>query len=322
MEPTDRKCSSPARARRSRPLALLGAHASIAGGLATALREAQELGAQSAQIFVKSNRQWAMPALDPDEAAAFRAGLAPSGVKRLVVHGTYLVNLAALDETVGARSRATFLAEVRRCAEVGAESLIFHPGAHMGQGEAKGHALVAAALRETLEATEDASTSILLENAAGQGTTLGLRFAELARMIDGAGGHPRLGVCLDTCHAFAAGYDLTDDEGYDALMDEIEGTVDISRLRAVHLNDSMLGCGSRRDRHANIGEGVLGDNVFRRLLNDERLADVPMVLETPDGFEGYPRDLKRLRGLIGRAAKAPGKRAASAAAKKKPKTRR
>jgi len=278
-------------------MALLGAHCSTAGGLPTAAEEAADLRCEAIQVFLKSNRQWAMRALAEGEAEAFAAGLRKAGVRRVIAHGTYLVNLAAADRDVARRSEATFRAEVERCAEAGVEALVLHPGAHLGAGEEEGHRRVAAALRRALRATRGSSVGILLENAAGQGTTLGTRFEDLARMMALAGDDPRLGVCLDTCHAFAAGNELRTDAGCDAALEALDRSVGIPRLRAVHLNDSKGDLGSRRDRHANLGEGTLGRVVFRRLVNDPRLSDVPMVLETPGGIEGYRRDLRILRGL-------------------------
>jgi deoxyribonuclease-4 len=278
-------------------VALLGAHCSTAGGLPTAALEAKTLRCEAIQVFLKSNRQWAMRDLAEGEAAGFAAGLAKARVRTAIAHGTYLVNLAAVDERTARLSRETFLAEIRRAEEVGIAALVFHPGAHMEAGEEKGHRKVGAAVKAALAATRGAKVRVLLENAAGQGTTLGTRFEDLARMMEIAGDDPRLGICLDTCHAFAAGHDLSTDEGYDAVLADVDRTVGIARLRAVHLNDSLLGLGSRRDRHANLGEGTLGRTAFRRLVNDPRLADVPMVLETPGGLEGYKRDLRILRGL-------------------------
>jgi deoxyribonuclease-4 len=278
-------------------MALLGAHCSTAGGLPAAASEAKGLRCEAVQVFLKSNRQWAMRDLAPGEAGGFREGLARAGVRAAVAHATYLVNLASRDRRVERLSRECFLAEARRAGEVGIASLVFHPGAHLGAGEEAGFRRVAAALAKTLAATRDSGVLLLLENAAGQGSTLGTRFEDLARMMALAGDDPRLGVCLDTCHAFAAGHDLSTDRGYDAVMADLDRTVGLRRLRAVHLNDSRLGLGSRRDRHANLGEGVLGRTPFRRLVNDPRLESVPMVLETPGGLEGYRRDLKILRRL-------------------------
>lgn len=278
-------------------MALLGAHCSTAGGLPTAAEEARTLRCEAVQVFLKSNRQWAMRDLAEGEAAAFREGLGRAGVRSVLAHGTYLVNLAATDPRTARLSRETFLAEVRRAGEAGVEALVFHPGAHMGRGEEEGHRRVGEALAGALAETRGSPVRILLENAAGQGTTLGTRFEDLARMMEIAGDDPRLGICLDTCHAFAAGHDLSTDAGYDAVMEAVDGAVGLDRLRAVHLNDSVLGLGSRRDRHANLGEGVLGRTVFRRLVRDPRLAEVPMVLETPGGLEGYRKDLAILRRL-------------------------
>jgi deoxyribonuclease-4 len=278
-------------------VALLGAHCSTAGGLPTAAAEAKDLRCEAIQVFLKSNRQWAMRDLAEGEVEGFRAGLAAAGVRRVVAHGTYLVNLASAEPKTRKASRACFLAEAVRAGEAGIESLVFHPGAHLGAGEEEGFRRVAEALLATLAATRGSPVLLLLENAAGQGTTLGTRFEDLARMMELAGDDPRLGICLDTCHAFAAGHDLSTDAGYDAVMADVDRSVGLRRLRAVHLNDSVLGLGSRRDRHANLGEGVLGKVAFRRLVNDPRLAEVPMVLETPGGTEGYRRDLRILRRL-------------------------
>jgi len=278
-------------------VALLGAHCSTAGGLPTAAAEARSLPCEAIQVFLKSNRQWAMRGLAEGEVEAFAAGLRKARVRSVLAHGTYLVNLAATDLRTARLSRKTFLAEVRRAEAAGIDALVFHPGAHLGAGEEEGFRKVAAALRAALAGTRGAGVRLLLENAAGQGTTLGTRFEDLARMMALAGDDPRLGICLDTCHAFAAGYDIRTDAGYDGLMESIGRSVGLERLRAVHLNDSVQDLGSRRDRHANLGEGTLGRTPFRRLVNDPRLAEVPMVLETPGGLEGYRRDLRILRGM-------------------------
>ncbi len=290
-------------------MGLLGAHCSTAGGLPTALGEAADLRCEAAQVFLKSNRQWRMGPLDPEGAATFRAGIAPATPLRVIAHATYLINLAAPEPRTQALSRETLALEVRRAADTGIESVVLHPGAHMGRGEDAGIEAVAAALRDVLAETRDCPVIVLLENAAGQGTTLGVRFAELARMMALAGDDARLGACFDTCHAFAAGYDIATDEGYDATMAELDATIGMGRLRAVHLNDSVLPVGSRRDRHANLDEGVMGRTPFRRIVNDARLADVPMILETPGGMDGYRNDLAILRRLRRPAARrAPAKR--------------
>jgi deoxyribonuclease-4 len=278
-------------------VARIGAHCSTAGGLSTAAVEGKDLRCEAIQVFLKSNRQWAMRDLAEGEAAGFRSALAAAGNPRVVAHATYLVNLASEDPKTKKASLACFLAEARRAEETGIESLVFHPGAHLGAGEEEGFRRVAASLKETLEATRGAKVMLLLENMAGQGSTLGTRFEDLARMMELAGDDPRLGICLDTCHAFAAGHDMTTDAGYDAVMADVDRTVGLRRLRAVHLNDSKLGLNCRRDRHENLGKGEMGKTAFRRLVNDERLAEVPMVLETPGGTEGYRSDLRILRSL-------------------------
>jgi len=269
----------------------------VAGGPLTALEEARALRCEAIQVFVKSNRRWEGPPLDPAAAAAFREGMPRAGVRCAIAHGTYLVNLAARDRRVARRSREAFADDARRAEALGILGLVFQPGAHVGAGEERAFREIAAALRDALAATRGSPVLFLLENAAGQGTTVGTRFADLARMMALAGDDPRLGACLDTCHAFAAGNDIRTDAGYDALLAEIDATVGLARLRAVHLNDSKGDLGSRRDRHANLGLGTLGRTPFRRLVNDARLAGVPMVLETPGGLAGYRRDLRILRAL-------------------------
>jgi deoxyribonuclease-4 len=278
-------------------VALIGAHCTTAGGLPAAAAEAKSLRCEAIQVFLKSNRQWAMRDLAEGEAEEFVGAVARAGVRRVIAHGTYLVNLAAVKEETARRSLETFVAEARRAEEVGIESLVFHPGAHVGDGEAKGFRKVGKGLRRVLSETRGSKVMLLLENAAGQGTTLGTRFEDLARMMELAGDDPRLGLCFDTCHAFAAGHDVSTDEGCDGVMGDVDRTVGLARLRAVHLNDSKLGLGSRRDRHENLGKGVLGKTVFRRLVNDPRFAEVPMVLETPGGLDGYRSDLRYLRRL-------------------------
>jgi len=213
------------------------------------------------QVFLKSNRQWAIRDLADGEAVAFRAGLARAGVRAVIAHGTYLVNLAATDRTTARRSRECFRAEVRRAGEAGVEALVFHPGAHLGAGEPAGFRRVAAALKEALAATRGSKVLLLLENAAGQGTTLGTRFEDLAEMMALAGDDPRLGACLDTCHAFAAGHDLSTDAGYDAVMADFDRTVSLRRLRAVHLNDSKLGLGSRRAQPRTAVDDLCGERL-------------------------------------------------------------
>lgn len=285
------------------PCPPLGAHVSVAGGLATAFGRAADLGCTAMQIFVKNANQWqGKPLLDP-EVAGFREArsTSPLGEGRVVAHASYLINLAAIDPAILARSRAALLDELLRCSRLGVEGLVLHPGAHLGSGEDCGVDRVAESLAAVLAECPDAATLVLLENTAGQGSCLGHRLEHLGairRRLE----HPeRVGVCLDTCHAFAAGYALHEPAGYEEFFSELEETVGWEALRCFHLNDSVKPFGSRRDRHAHLGEGEIGLGLFERLLHDPRLRSVPMILETEpgDGMEGHRRDLAVLRGLMG-----------------------
>ena len=233
------------------------------------------------------------------EARAFRAAWQTSGIGPVMVHDAYLINLAAPDPDNWARSKAAMREELQRCSDLGIPFLIAHPGAHVGSGIDAGIARIRAALAEIF-ADSDPKVRLLLENTAGQGSYLGGEFGHLARMMDGFG--ERVGVCFDTCHAFAAGYDLASAAGYEQAMAEFAREIGFERLFAFHLNDSMKGCGSKVDRHAHIGDGAIGADGFARLVRDERFVDLPMVLETPKGDDGEAMDrvnLALLRGLAG-----------------------
>jgi len=260
----------------------LGAHVSAAGGLHRAVERGVAIGCDALQVFVKNASQWKAKPVVPAEAAAFRSAHAASPIGPLVAHAAYLINLAAP-------------------ALYGVPGLVVHPGAHLGRGEEVGLAAIAESLDAVYAEIPDCPTRTLLELTAGQGTVLGRRLAELESIRSQAASRERLGVCLDTCHAFAAGYALDEPAGYEEFVAEIAATVGLAAVECVHLNDSVGERGSRKDRHANIGEGHLGLDAFARLLADARLAAVPMILETPigDDEQGHARDLATLRGLTG-----------------------
>lgn len=271
----------------------LGAHVSTAGGMVHGVRQGVELGCEAVQVFTRNQRQWNPKPLDPTDAAAFKregkkAGFLPASVS----HASYLINLCATDSTNLARSRKAFVDEIDRCAALNIRFLCVHPGSHLGAGEDAGLAEIAANVRAALAATE--RVTVLLENTAGQGTNLGWRLEHLRDLVRAIGGR-RVAVCLDTCHLFAAGYDLKG--AYDDTMEEIDRVLGLRRIKALHLNDSQHPCGSRKDRHAHIGEGEIGAAAFRRLVNDPRLAGRPALLETPGGPDGYRKNLHRLRKM-------------------------
>jgi deoxyribonuclease-4 len=276
----------------------LGVHASVAGGLPMAFERAEALGCTAIQIFVKNGNQWRGKVLAETEAAAFRAAHAASAVRPLLAHASYLINLASADAAIREKSRAALAGELVRCARLGVGGLVVHPGAHLGAGCDAGIVRVAASLDRVLAKAPDAPVRILLENTAGQGSCLGDRLEHLERIRSLVARPERVGVCLDTCHAFAAGYAIHEPAGSEEFWSEALERFGAA-LGGVHLNDSVRPFNSRRDRHAHIGEGEIGLDAFARILHDPRLAAVPMVLETEpgDGMAGHRRDLEVLRGL-------------------------
>ena len=287
----------------------LGSHMSIAGGLDQAPLRGRQAGCDTIQVFTKSNRQWGARPLSDREVEAFKANLAATGIGPVVAHDCYLLNLAAPRAALWRKSVAAFRVELERAERLGIPYLVTHPGAHLGRGEADGIARVAEALNLLHAALPSARVQVLLETTAGQGSSLGYRFEQLAAILAGVERADRLGVCLDTCHVFAAGYDIRSAEGYRRTLWELDACVGLRRLKAIHLNDSVQGLGSRVDRHAHIGVGRLGLEAFRLILNDRRLRRVPMVLETPkddDFVRADRRNLGRLRRLIRRSGPGGG----------------
>jgi deoxyribonuclease-4 len=266
--------------------AMLGAHMSTAGGVDKAVWAASKIGFQTVQLFTKNNNQWKAPPLTDAHRDAFRRALAESGVSRPVAHNSYLINLASPDDALWNRSVDAMTVEVERCEALGIGDLVAHPGAHVGAGEKAGLDRVARALDEVHRRTRGCGVTIDLETTAGQGTCLGHRFEHLAGILARVGEPERLGVCIDTCHIFAAGYSLAPKEGYDETMDRLDRTVGLGRVRVWHLNDSRRERGSRVDRHAGIGRGHLGLEPFRHVVHDPRFRPIPLILETPKGEEG------------------------------------
>lgn len=279
-------------------MAILGAHVSTAGGTPKAFQRGRDIGCDALQIFVKSPSQWRGRAIPDQEVAEFRA-LHDAEPLAIVAHGAYLINLASPKEEVLEKSKAALLDELQRCSRLGLIGLVLHPGAHLGEGAEVGIDSIARAIDEVLASDESLDVKLILENTAGQGTTLGAKFGELASIIDLVDAKDQLAVCLDSCHAFAAGYDLSTEDGYQATFEEFDATVGLARLACLHLNDSKHPLGSRKDRHENIGAGLMGVEAFARLVHDANLAELPMILETPLGDDelGHKRDLVTLRAL-------------------------
>ncbi len=278
----------------------LGAHVSTAGGLPRAFERGREIAATALQIFVKNASQWRGKALTGDETRLFRAARAGEGEPPVVAHAAYLINLAAPDEAILAKSRAALADELGRCAALGVDALVVHPGAHMGRGIDGGIDAVAASLDAVFAELPEEGPALLLELTAGQGTVLGHTFEQLASMRERASRRARLGFCLDTCHAFAAGYEVGSAAAVEEFLAAAERTLGLGSVGCIHLNDSVGERGSKKDRHANIGEGRIGLEGFRRLISEPTLAHAPMILETPIGDDerGHARDLARLRELL------------------------
>ena len=279
----------------------LGAHISTAGGVAKAPARATEIGATAMQIFTKSANQWKEKEILPAEAALFRDELAKTAVRFTNAHDSYLINLASPDPVLRAKSLESFTMELRRCHALGLDALVSHPGNFMDE-RASGVARNAEAITAALEAAPG-KTRLLMELTAGQGTVIGATFEEMAQLIKliPAKQRKRVGVCLDTAHVFAAGYDLVKD--YDGVWARFADVIGYERLGLLHLNDSAAPHGAKKDRHALIGAGFIGDAPFRRIMRDPHLASIPKVLETPKGDDMVTNDramLKKLRGFAAR----------------------
>jgi deoxyribonuclease IV len=276
-----------------------GAHLSVAGGLHNAVASAVELKCGTVQLFTKNASQWAAKPLTDAEVAAFRAALRDSDLRFPTAHDSYLINLAAPGDELFEKSVAALVTELDRAEQLGLSYVVTHPGAHVGGGEDAGLARIVTGLDAALRRCPGYNVKVLLETTAGQGTTLGHRFEHLARILAGVAEPERYDVCLDTCHVFAAGYDLSTDAGYDATFDEFDRVIGLARIKLFHVNDSVKPLGSRVDRHAGLGLGAIGDLAFRRLVTDPRFGDVPMILETPkedaDGKAMDPVNLAKLR---------------------------
>lgn len=281
---------------------LFGAHMSIAGGCHNAIVAALKYGCETVQLFTKSSNQWAARELSDADVKTFRQMLRKSRLRFPLAHDSYLINLASPDEKLFRKSIESFIVEVQRAERLGLRYLVTHPGAPIDAGEEFGLARVAQALDEVHARCPGFRVQVLLETTAGQGSSLGHRFEHLAKILALVEEPRRLGVCLDTCHVFAAGYGLWPAAEYETTIRHFDKVVGLARLRAFHLNDSLKPFGSRVDRHAHIGQGQIGLEPFRLLVNDPRFRNRPMVLETPkeelDGCDMDATNLKLLRGLM------------------------
>ena len=275
---------------------MLGAHVSTSGGIDKSPANGAALGCEAIQIFTRNQRQWHAAPLDPKIARRFRDERDRHGIQSAIAHGSYLFNLAGSGRTL-ALSREGLVDEWDRAEALGLDGVVLHPGSHLGQGVEEGVARVVASLDAVAQERPRYRTPILLETTAGQGSNLGASFEEIRAMLDGVKRAEHFGVCIDTAHLFAAGYDLRTERATAEVLDSFDRIVGLDRLRAIHLNDSKVPRASRVDRHENLSHGKIGLGAFRCLVNDPRLKKLPMVLETPGGDDGYRNDLRILRGL-------------------------
>lgn len=271
---------------------ILGAHQSIAGGYYRAAELARQVGCDCVQLFSKNNNQWRAKELTDEDATRFQAALREAKLVHPLVHDSYLINLAAPDEALWRRSVEAYVIELRRAGSLGIPYVVTHPGSFTTSSEEAGLARIIQALNEVHGQTRGLAVKTLLENTAGQGSNLGWQFEQLATILDGVKDPDRLGVCIDTCHVFAAGYPLSTTKDYKATMRKLDTIVGLKLINAFHLNDSKRELGSRVDRHEHIGQGKIGTDAFRMLLNDPRFQKTPMYLETPKEEDGYNQCLK------------------------------
>jgi deoxyribonuclease-4 len=272
---------------------LLGAHQSIAGGYYKAVEAAAGLNMDCVQIFTKNNNQWRAKPLTDDDVRLFREAQESTGIRHACAHVSYLINLASSNEQLWKKSLDSFVVELERAEALGLLGLVMHPGSYVDGSEKRGLARVAKALNIATKRTKGFSVEIWVETTAGQGTSLGWRFEHLREILARVSAGERMGVCVDSCHIFVAGYELRTKSEYNATIEQLDETVGIPRVRAFHLNDSKRELGSRVDRHDHIGEGCLGRQAFRHILTDPRFSRLPMYLETPKGI----RDGKNLDAI-------------------------
>jgi deoxyribonuclease IV len=279
---------------------LLGAHMSIAGGIFNAPERGVAATCNVIQVFTQNANQWKGKAVSDEDATLFKVKLAASGIADVVSHDIYLINLAAAPGEVRDKSLIAFREELERCARLGINKIVMHPGSHNGDGEEVGIKRVCEAFDLLLAQVPQFTGKVLLENTAGQGSNLGHNFSHLRGIIQGSSFKERFGVCFDTCHAFAAGYQIAERDGFERTFEELNDAVGISALQAFHLNDSKKGLGCRVDRHEHIGAGALGLEAFRFIMNEPRFAAIPKFIETPKGDdeEMDRANLKLLRSLV------------------------
>ncbi len=276
----------------------LGAHTSIAGGIWNAVYSGKTIGCDVIQIFSKNQMQWSAADLLPDDIEKFHQAVEETGVQPVAIHDAYLINLASPKPDIYRRSYDAFVDELRRCEILKIPYLIMHPGSHLDSGEEEGLNKIADSIARACGESGIEQSMVLLETTAGQGSNLGYRFEQLRFIMDRAGYERQIGVCMDTCHIFTAGYEIRTEPDWEKTRKEFDSIVGLEYLKAFHLNDSKKGLGSRVDRHERIGKGEIGIEAFRVLMNDPAVRHIPMILEIPGGDKAYRDDLRKLRKCI------------------------
>jgi len=282
---------------------LFGAHESISGGIHKAIERGRQATCDVIQVFNKSNNQWRAAKLKPDEVKKFFALQEETGVTVATSHTSYLINIASPDPALNEKSYKSLKEEMERCETLKIPNLVMHPGSHVGSGEQIGLDRITENINRLFDNLTDNNVRLLLETTAGQGSNLGYTFEQLEYIIDKVEDKAHIAVCLDTCHIFAAGYPITDPNDYKKTIKQFDEVIGLDRLRIIHMNDSLREFGSRKDRHEHIGDGYIGLDGLRNFVNDKRLKNIPMILETPKG-EDLKEDienLKVLRGLVDRS---------------------
>ena len=281
-------------------MGLIGAHGSAAGGVENAPARGTAINADASQIFTANQNQWFPKEPSKENSKGYREAMKKELPKMTISHASYLINMGSPEEKKLNMSRLAFLSELDRCDACGVEYVVFHPGSHMKTGEKECLSRISESLNYCLEKRPDGEVTVLIENTAGQGTNVGFRFEHLIGIIEGVEKKDRMGVCFDTQHGFASGYDIRTEKGWKETFDEFDKTVDLKWLKAFHINDSKKEFGSRVDRHESIGKGLLTMETFWCLMNDDRFTELPMLLETPvDDPSEYAVEIDLLRGLVG-----------------------
>ena len=281
-------------------MGLLGAHVSAAGGVENAPGRGTAINADAIQIFTANQNQWFPKEPSEENSKGYREAMKKELPKMTISHASYLINMGSPEEKKLNMSRLAFLSELDRCDACGVEYVVFHPGSHMKTGEKECLSRISDSLNYCLDKRPDGEVTVLIENTAGQGTNVGFRFEHLIGIIEGVEKKDRMGICFDTQHGFASGYDIRTEKGWKETFDEFDKTVDLKWLKAFHINDSKKEFGSRVDRHESIGKGLLTMETFWCLVNDDRFTELPMLLETPvDDPSEYAVEIELLRGLVG-----------------------